>query len=181
MSLRLDPNRCTWQPPKWPPGTSVAIKLQDDAEEIANIQIERIKNSDNQRRFRYLAPSLSPDETVRDTFFFSLADEKNRETESWVLAALENLHHPLRRAQSEKYLQASLELLQEIQVTGDVFFPTNWLAANFANHRSISAANTVYTFLEERPEYNAQLKMKILQEADPLFRAYVIVAADQPD
>ena len=40
---------------------------------------------------------------------------------------------------------------------------------------------TVYTFLEERPDYNAQLKMKILQEADPVFRAYIIVEADQPD
>ena len=159
----------------------LAIKLQDEAEEIVSTQLERIENPDNQRRFRYLEPSLSPDEIIRDTFFFSLADEKNRETESWVLAALENLHHPLRRAQSEKYLLASLELLQEIQVTGDIFFPTNWLAANLANHRSISAVNTVYTFLEERPDYNAQLKMKILQEADPVFRAYIIVEADQPE
>jgi len=159
----------------------LAIKLQDDAEKIVNTQLARIENPDNQRRFRYLVPSLSPAEVVRDSFFFSLAEEMNRETESWVLEALENLHHPLRRAQSEKYLRASLELLQEIQVTGDIFFPTNWLAANLANHRSISAVNTIYTFLEERPDYNAQLKMKILQEADPVFRAYVIVEADRPE
>ena len=32
------------------------------------------------------------------------------------------------------------------------------------------------TFLEERPDYNAQLRMKILQAADMLFRANSIVA-----
>lgn len=159
----------------------LAIKMQHQADEIFRTQLERIENPDNRRRFRFLAPSLSADEAIRDTFFLSLAEEKNRETESWVLEALGNLHHPLRRAQSEKYLRASLDLLQEIQVTGDIFFPTNWLAANLANHRSIGAVNTIYTFLEERPDYNAQLKMKILQEADAVFRAYVISEADQPE
>ena len=61
-------------------------------------------------------------------FSTSLSDERNRQTESWVQDALRNLHHPSRLAQSEKYLLPSLELLQEIQVTGDIFFPSQLAA-----------------------------------------------------
>jgi aminopeptidase N len=97
------------------------------------------------------------------------------------LNALENLHHPLRRAHSEEYLMLSLELLQEIQATGDIFFPKNWLDANFLGYRSSTAVNTVNTFLEQRPEYNKQLRMKILQSTDTLFRANSMSLGDDKD
>jgi aminopeptidase N len=69
------------------------------------------------------------------------------------------------------YLLPTLELLEEIQITGDIFFPSKWLQASFQPHYSAAAAKTVRDFLKARPDYNAQLRMKILQEADPLFRA----------
>ena len=65
----------------------------------------------------------------------------------------------------------SLELLQEIQVTGDIFFPTDWLQATLGPHHSPEVARVVRQFLAQRPGYNPQLRMKILQAADPLFRA----------
>ena len=61
--------------------------------------------------------------------------------------------------------------MQEIQVTGDIFFPKRWLDATLRNYRSTSAVTTVRTFREDRPDYNEQLEMKILQSADMLFRA----------
>ncbi|MCG8415987.1 MAG: hypothetical protein MI746_17365, partial [Pseudomonadales bacterium] len=78
---------------------------------------------------------------------------------------------PLRREVSEAYLLPSLELLQEIQITGDIFFPARWLGASLANYNSATAAATVRDFLAERPDYNRQLRLKILQAADDLFRA----------
>ena len=75
----------------------------------------------------------------------------------------------------------SLDLLQEIQITGDVFFPKDWLDATLSNHRSSSAVRTVNAFLQERPEYNEQLRMKILQSADLMFRANVMISADQAE
>jgi hypothetical protein len=59
---------------------------------------------------------------VRDAFFASLKQENNREKEAWVVLALGYLHHPLRLSTSEKYLPESLALLEEIQLTGDIFF-----------------------------------------------------------
>jgi aminopeptidase N len=155
----------------------LAIRLPDHADSIIQQQLDRTVNPDNRRKLKFIAPSLSPSDEVRDEFFASLQLEQNRQTESWVLDALENLHHPSRIAQSERYLLPSLALLQEIQVTGDIFFPTRWLVTSLRNYQSDSAVATVRNFLAERPDYNAQLRMKILQAADMLFRSNAIIAA----
>ena len=155
---------------------SLAIRLPADAETIFAAQLARTENPDNRRRLEFIAPSLSADVSVRDAFFASLAQVRQREVEPWVLEALENLHHPLRIAQSENYLLPSLQLLEQIQSTGDIFFPSRWLDATLANHRSPSAVATVNDFLDARPDYNAQLRAKILQAADPLLRANALTA-----
>lgn len=149
----------------------LAIKMPQRSEELLDKQLKAIKNPDRKRRFEFLMPSLSKDEQVRDDFFESLKDEKNRQTESWVLTGLGYLHHPMRIQHSEKYILPSLELLQEIQQTGDIFFPKRWLDQNLGNHNSAKAAKAVRDFLEANPDYNKQLRMKILQSADMLFRA----------
>ncbi len=156
---------------------SLAVRLPHEAKDIVELQLARTENPDNLRKLEFVAPSLSADPAVRDEFFASLADEANRSTESWVLEALANLHHPVRTGVSERYILPSLELLQEIQVTGDIFFPKRWLDTTLRNYHSTSAVETVRTFLEERPDYNAQLRMKILQAADMMFRANAIVTA----
>ncbi|OEK00098.1 hypothetical protein BFP97_00570 [Roseivirga sp. 4D4] len=153
----------------------LAIKRPEISEEILTQQLENIKNPDRKKRFEFILPSLSADSEVRDQFFASLKDEKNRETESWVLGGLGNLHHPLRRRESEKYITESLELLQEIQITGDIFFPKRWLDQTLGNHNTESAAKMIEDFLDQNPNYNAQLKMKILQAGDMTFRASEIL------
>ena len=153
----------------------LAIKLPDEAEAIIEAQKPRVNGLDNQRRFEYIQYALSSDQNIRDSFFNALLNVENRQTESWVLSALNYLHHPLRAAQSEKYIQQSLEVLQEIQITGDIFFPGRWLAATLKYYQSDDAVKIVRDFLNERPHYNKQLRMKILQEADDLFRANKIL------
>lgn len=150
---------------------NIAIKDPRRAEAMLEKQLASIKNPDRKKRFAFLLPALSDSEEERDAFFASLKDETNRQTESWVLGALGYLHHPLRAQQSQKYIPESLELLEEIQTTGDIFFPKRWLDQTLGNHNSASAARSVREFLEQRPDYNAQLKMKILQAADMLFRS----------
>ncbi|GAB2534155.1 M1 family aminopeptidase [Rufibacter soli] len=138
-------------------------------------QTQRISNPDRKARMEFLKPALSPDVAVRDAFFASLAQEANREKESWVLTALGYLHHPLRATTSEKYLPQTLELLEEIQLTGDIFFPYGWLSTSLGSYQSPSAAATVRAFLAKNPNYNPKLKAKVLQAADNLFRAEKLV------
>lgn len=116
-------------------------------------------------------PALSSNEQERDAFFNSLQDVKNRQKEAWVTTALVYLHHPLRQKTSEKYLAKSLELVEEIQRTGDIFFPQSWLQAVFGYYQDKQAAKIVNDFLSAHPHYNPKLKAKILQNTDNLFRA----------
>ncbi len=140
-------------------------------------QLQRITNPDRQQRLQFLMPALSKDESVRDAFFASLKDEKIRKKESWVVDALGYLHHPLRTSYSVKYLKESLDMLQEIQLTGDIFFPGAWLGATLGAYQSSKAAAIVHEFLKTHPHYNPKLKAKILQAADPLFRAGKLIGS----
>jgi len=136
-------------------------------------QLTRITNVDRRQRLQFMMPALSPDVATRDAFFASLKDEKNREKEAWVTAALGYLHHPLRQATSEKYLPESLNLLSEIQQTGDIFFPGAWLQSTLGYYQSPAAARVVREFLAAHPTpgYNPQLRAKLLQASDDLLRA----------
>ncbi len=153
--------------------TSLAFSLvlRGGDSSILDKQLKRISNIDRRKRFEFIMPAVSPSETKRDAFFKSLELKSNREKESNVGAALYYLHHPLRQASSFKYLKKSLDMLLEIQRTGDIFFPQNWLQATFGYYQSAEAAKVVQEFLEKNPRYNPKLKAKILQCSDNLFRA----------
>ncbi|WP_089320450.1 M1 family metallopeptidase [Pontibacter ummariensis] len=159
---------------------ALALAVRDyPANNLLGEQLARIQNPDRKKRLEFMLPALSADEQQRDTFFASLKKPENREKESWVLAALGYLHHPLRTATSEKYLRESLDLLEEIQLTGDIFFPYSWLQTTFGSYQSPEAAQTVRTFLKEHPNYNPKLKAKILQAADGLFRAEKLLEGEE--
>jgi aminopeptidase N len=144
----------------------LALRLPTQADAVLTAQLAQTENPDSRRRLQFLLPALAPDPAVRDRFFASLADPANRATENWVLDALGYLHHPSRTAHSVRYILPSLELLQEIQITGDIFFPSGWLHATLQNHHTAEAVATVRDFLAVHPDYNAQLRMKILQALD---------------
>ncbi|MFL5742443.1 MAG: M1 family metallopeptidase [Flavisolibacter sp.] len=141
-------------------------------------ELSRIKNEDRRQRLVFLMPAVSADEAVRDSFFASLRDVAIRKKEACVGDALVFLHHPLRTANSIKYLQESLDMLQEVQLTGDIFFPGVWLNASLGSYQSKEAADIVRLFLKEHPNYNPKLRAKILQAADPLFRAEKLVGGE---
>lgn len=151
---------------------ALSLALRDDADAtILTVQNTRITNPDRKKRFEFIMPAVSPDQRKRDHFFESLKQLSNRGKESNVLAALYYLHHPLRQSSGIRYLGQSLDLLEEIQSTGDIFFPQSWLQATFGTYRSKEAAAIVRNFLKDHPDYNPKLRAKILQSSDNLFRA----------
>jgi aminopeptidase N len=139
---------------------------------ILDEQFTRIENPDRKARFAFVRPALSADQATRDAFFASLRDLSNRRREPWVLEALNYLHHPLRAESALQYIPASLAMLEEIQRTGDIFFPKRWMDATLSGHSSASAAHLVRTFLAELPpSYPDRLRRIIMSSADDLFRA----------
>jgi len=149
---------------------TIALK-NDTATSVIVQQRDRLKDADKKARLDFLMPALSASVPQRDSFFASLSDRKNRAKEAWVITALGYLHHPLRQATSYKYLPQSLELVEEIQRTGDIFFPQSWLSATFGSYQTKEAWQVVQQFLQKHPDYNPKLKAKILQATDNLYRA----------
>jgi aminopeptidase N len=149
----------------------LALKGKGNADAILGAQLKNTKNPDRKARMQFVIPALSADESKRDAFFETLKKEENREKEAWVLDALSYLHHPLRAKSAEKYLRPSLDILQEIQLTGDIFFPTRWLHNTFAGHSSPAASAIAHSFLKGNPRYPYFLKNKVLQATDLLDRS----------
>lgn len=154
--------------------SQLAIYNHPKTKDILVEQLTRINNPDRLERFKWLLPTLSNDENVRDDFMLSLLEKENREKESWVQSALSNIHHPLRQQAAKKHIRVCLDKLEEIQLTGDIFFPKGWLSSSVGRYSSKEAFAIVQVFLNENPAYNPILKKKLLQTTDNLFRAQKI-------
>ncbi|MBK3519070.1 M1 family metallopeptidase [Carboxylicivirga marina] len=154
--------------------TQLSIKEHARSEELQTYVANQLKSQHNKEKLAFLLPTLSDNAAQRDEFFLSLSKVENRSKEGWVQNALANLHHPLRTKQSVRYLHKTLEQLEEIQLTGDIFFPIGWLGNSFSGHSSQKAFDISNQFLTNNPNYPKHLKLKVLQNTDLTKRAYTI-------
>jgi aminopeptidase N len=115
-------------------------------------------------------PALSADPAVREQAFERFRNIENRRREPWVYESLHYLNHPLREEHALRFVAPSLDLLPEIQRTGDIFFPQQWMDATLGGHRSPAAAKAVRDFLARHPDLPERLQWKVLSSADDLFR-----------
>jgi aminopeptidase N len=149
----------------------LAVRDVAGANRILDTQYERIRNPDRRHRFAFVRPALSANTSDREASFERFRRIENRRREPWVLEAQRYLNHPLREAHARRFIGPSLELLREIQRTGDIFFPKRWMDATLGGHRSGEAAATVREFLGRQAEYPERLRWTILSAVDELARA----------
>ena len=148
----------------------LSLRLPERYEEIASTQRSRISDPDRLRRFDYIIRAVNPNKAERDALFESLLEPENRRIEPWVASALAYLNHPLRGTEAVEYIRRGLDELLEVQHTGDIFFPRNWVGALLGGHRSKEAYDVLERFLDENPDYPQLMRNKILQAAYPLQR-----------
>lgn len=150
----------------------LAVREVDGWRDVLAAELARIENPDRKARFEFVMPALSSDRAEREAWFRSLADPSRRRREPWVLEGLAYLHHPLRAAASLPLVAPALDLLWEVQRTGDIFFPRRWLDATLSGHTTRAAADIVRAFLGALPAgFPERLRLITLQSADELFRA----------
>jgi len=148
----------------------LSVRLPELADTILQHQLLRLTHPDKIREFTFIAPALSPRKEVRDSVFSSLLQAKNREVEPWVVKSLHYLNHPLRQTDAIDYIVPALEVLPEIQRTGDIFLPSNWCTALLDGHTTPEAAQQLRNFLDTHHTMPPLLKNKILQAGDWLLR-----------
>jgi aminopeptidase N len=144
----------------------LAVRYPERYDEIYSTQLERITNPDRRNQFEYIIRGTHPDAKVRDALFESLMEPDNRRIEPWTATLLGYLNHHLRQKEAVKYIYRGLEEIEEVQRTGDIFFPRNWAGALLGGHTSDEAKAEVERFLNDHPDLNQLLRNKILQAAD---------------
>lgn len=146
----------------------LAVVMPENADSIISVQRERIGGGDRLRKFDYISRAAVSDNDGLDSLFESLKASENRLVEPWTLSLLALLNHPARHDRSVKYIIPALEMLPDIQATGDIFFPANWSASLLGSYRSKEAAENVARFLEQNNSKNPLLLNKVRQGASRL-------------
>ena len=151
----------------------LAIRKPDQAKDILAKQRSRITNPDRLRQFDFISRAVSPSLASRTKLFESLSDPANRRIEPWTLSVLYFLNHPLRDKESVRFIRPALQLLPDLQRTGDIFFPASWCTNLLSGHRSNEAYREVEQFLSDNPNLLPLLRNKILTAEYYLKRANI--------
>jgi aminopeptidase N len=149
----------------------LAVREVPRWKQILETQLARTQNPDRRDRLAFVMPALSADPAERERSFERFRLLENRRREVWVQDSLQYLNHPLRAQHAQRFVLPALEMLREIQRTGDIFFPTRWMERTLWGHRSPDVAATVGTFLAGQKDYPLRLRWTVLATADELFRA----------
>ena len=143
----------------------LAILRSDTSGPILAAQRKRLKTDDERREFDYISRVCTSDPMLRVRLFNEMLKPQNREKEPWALKAFQLLNADVYEPQSNVYIESGLKSLQFIEQTSDIFFPTNWLKALLAEHKSREARLTVEKFINNNPNYPEHLRRKILEAA----------------
>ena len=117
-------------------------------DEIRQQQREQLTNADLISEYDFVVRACHPDTAAREQLFRDLLKAENRRTEPYAAAALRLLNSEKYEPQSNKYIVPALDILEEIQRTGDIFFPSDWLTALLAGHHSQQAKTIVQQWMQ---------------------------------
>lgn len=129
--------------------------------EIILSQRGQITDSERLREFDFVSRVCYYNDRELDMLFESLLNDRNRHVEFWVCTVLEYLNHPLRQDKALKYIIPGLNVLEDINDTGSIFFPSRWTHCLLSGHNSIGAKQIIRTFLDRNNDMHPLLKNRI--------------------
>ena len=146
----------------------LAIMRPNEWQRILNTERQRLSTDLLRQEFDYVSRACNPGADKQQQLFNELLKPENRQHESWTLQALRLLNADVREPQSNQYITASLNALEQLQQSNDVLFACDWLYALLESHKSTDARQKVEQFLRQHPNLRPQLRNKILEAAWPL-------------
>ncbi len=143
----------------------LAMSFPEQWKEILGRQREWLTNDDRRKEFDFVSRACCPDTAVQETLFKSLLLAENRAVEPYAAGMLRLLNNYRREPFNNRFIRPGLDILEEVQRTGDIFFPLDWCNALMGGHKSKEAKKEVENFLDDHPDYPSSLKNKLLQAA----------------
>lgn len=143
----------------------LAQYLPEKRTEILATQRARLTTDDERAEFDYVSRGCDTTPAVQDSLFASLLRAENRRVEPWAASLLSLLNDPVCEPQNNRFLVPALDALEDVQRTGAIFFPGDWLYALLSGHHSEEARALVRQWIAAHPGYPAPLMNKLKQNA----------------
>lgn len=148
----------------------LAVMCPEKWDSILDTQRQHRLTADQRREFDFISRACNPDTLVQQQLFNELLQAENRRVEPWARDMLALLNDPTREPHANRYLTAGLDALEEVQRTGDIFFPGYWLSALLAGHKSDEAKRLVRAWIDSHPALEPALMNKLKENAYWLLR-----------
>jgi aminopeptidase N len=155
-------------PTRWAIVTSLVELGAPTAERRLHAETLRDSTTEGERRAFVAGAARADAETKRRYFERYLRDTTLNE--DWATASLGAFNSVTQQTLTLPFLRPALDTLPWIQRNRRIFFLGSWLGAFLGGQTSAEALDVVRTFLAERDAMPADLRRKVLQEADELER-----------
>ena len=143
----------------------LAITHPGQWQEILSRQRQRLKTDLLRQELDFVGRACNPDGTAQRNLYNALLKAKPRQHEPWALHALSLLCADIREQGSNAYIASSLNSLDYLQQTSDIFFTGNWLTTLLGRRKSREAEREVDAFLKKHPTMQPNLRNKVLVAA----------------
>ncbi len=150
----------------------LAVMRPKEWNSIISTQRKRLKSDDLLREFDFVSRACTPSHEEQQRLFQQMLKKDGRPSEPWVQQALALLCQDTREGYTSKYITPALNVLPELQQTGGIFFPSNWLSALLGWHKQQESRLQVRSFLSQHPDFPENLRRKIQEQSWILMNHY---------
>ena len=176
-SVKTEPSITVGFPPlkakdKFDIVTRLIILGDDDGLKLL-AELEKQYTDDAAKRYAYAARAGIPTKENKAKYWNDFVNNKDL-SESWIESAFAVFNTPRHSDLTLPYLEKSLAELPNLKKNRKIFFVNGWLGAFIGGQKSEEALKTVNNFLENNPNLDKDLRLKILENADNLERAVKI-------
>jgi aminopeptidase N len=167
----------TWLPPlktkdKFDIVTRLAILGDPDAPRLLD-ELTKAETSDDAKRYAYAVGAAFPAKEAKEKYFNDFLNNKEI-SESWIESAFVPFNSARHSELTLPYLERALAELPNLKRNRKIFFVNGWLAAFIGGQKNEKALAIVNKFLDDNPNLDKDLRLKILENVDVIERAVKI-------
>lgn len=152
--------------------TSLMAKGDADAPALLAAEIKPTA-TDDERRYAYAAGAARNDAANKQKYFDAFVNDPAL-AESWIESGMGPFNSMRQAELTAPYLERALAELPKLKRTRKIFFVNGWLAAFIGGQCSAESLRVVNDFLEQHPELDRDLRLKVLEAVDGLQRCVKI-------